>query len=349
MISPGTPNSAGRPQTVWDRLPRPARILAPMEDVTDTVFRRIVARAGRPDLFFTEFTGADALFTRARRSVGKRLQFTPEERPIIAQIWGNNPENYFRAAGLIREMGFDGLDINMGCPMKKIIRKGHCSALIENPSLARELVLAAMEGAGSMPVSVKTRIGLHSVRTEEWCGFLLELEPAALTVHGRISAQQSEGRADWNEVARVVRLRDAMGIRTRIVGNGDVQSLSEVREKHRLFGVDGVMIGRGIFENLFLFREDGKDYASLTPAEKIGYFRRHMQLYHETWGERRNYEVLKKFVKTYIREFDGAAGLVDGIMQTHAYEEAEVLLESFLESLRAPALSDAAIGVTSQA
>ncbi len=320
--------SAGK--TVWERLPRPARILAPMEDVTDSVFRRIVARAGRPDLFFTEFTGADALFTKARRSVGKRLQFTAEERPIIAQIWGNNPENYFRAAGLIREMGFDGLDINMGCPMKKIIRKGHCSALIENRSLARELILAAIEGAGEMPVSVKTRIGLHSVKTAEWCSFLLELSPAALTVHGRTSAQQSEGCADWNEVARVVALRDEMGRATRIIGNGDVRSYVEADEKRERFGVDGVMVGRGIFENLFIFRKDGRNYGALSAEEKIGYFRRHMELYHETWGERRNYEVLKKFVQTYIREFERSTELVDAIMQTHAYEEADELLDRFL-------------------
>lgn len=329
MSSPASP-------TIWDRLPRPARILAPMEDVTDSVFRRVVARAGRPDLFFTEFTGADALFTRARRSVGKRLQFTEEERPIIAQIWGNDPENYRRAAGLVREMGFDGLDINMGCPMKKIVRKGHCSALIENPSLARELILAAMEGAGAMPVSVKTRIGLHSVKTVEWCGFLLELGPAALTVHGRTSAEQSEGRADWEEVARVVALRDEMGRSTRIIGNGDVRSYAEADEKCERYGVDGVMVGRGIFENLFVFRKDGRSYAALSASEKVGYFRRHMELYHETWGERRNYEVLKKFVKTYIREFDRAPDLVDAIMQTHAYDEAEELLDRFLASTGEP-------------
>ncbi len=325
-----TPVDRDRPLTIWDKLPRPARILAPMEDVTDTVFRRLVARAGKPDLFFTEFTGADSLFTRARRSVGKRLQFTDEERPIIAQIWGNNPENYRRAAIDIREMGFDGLDINMGCPMKKIVRKGHCSALIDNPDLARELILAALDGAGAMPVSVKTRIGLRSVKTAEWFGFLLELEPAAITVHGRTSAQQSDGLADWNEVGRVVALRDEMSPRTRIIGNGDVRSLSEIQEKAERYGVDGVMVGRGIFENFFLFREDGVNFSAISPAEKIGYFSRHMELYHETWGERRNYEVLKKFVKTYIRDFEAAPQLVDAIMHTHAYEEAEELLDRFL-------------------
>jgi len=315
---------------VWETLPRPARILAPMEDVTDTVFRRLVARAGKPDLFFTEFTGADSLFTRARRSVGKRLYFTDEERPIIAQIWGNNPENYRRAAVDISAMGFDGLDINMGCPMKKIVRKGHCSALIDNPGLARELILAAMEGAGAMPVSVKTRIGVRSVKTAEWFGFLLGLSPAAITVHGRTSAQQSEGLADWREVARVVSIRDEVSPRTRIIGNGDVRSLSEVQEKADRYGVDGVMIGRGIFENFFLFREDRLEFSSISPSEKIGYFRRHMELYHETWGERRNYEVLKKFVKTYIRDFEAAPRLVDAIMHTHTYEEAEELLDRFL-------------------
>jgi tRNA-dihydrouridine synthase len=316
------------PHGFWDNLPRPIRILAPMEDVTDSVFRRVVSRAGRPDVFFTEFTGADSLFTRARRSVGKRLQFTEEERPIVAQIWGNNPENYLRAARDIRGMGFDGLDINMGCPMKKIVRKGFCSALIDNPSLAGELVLAAREGAGSMPVSVKTRIGVRSIRTEEWCGFLLGLSPSVLTVHGRTTVQQSEGRADWNEIGRVVRLRNAMGSSTLIIGNGDVRRYAEIDEKASTFGVDGVMVGRGIFDNLFFFRGSGEDYNALEPGRKIEYFRRHMALFHETWGEKRNYEVLKKFVKTYIREFSGADDLVDAIMHTHTYEEAEALLRN---------------------
>ena len=311
----------------WKTLPRPISILAPMEDVTDTVFRRIVAGAGRPDLFFTEFTGADSLFTRARRSVGKRLQFTDDERLIVAQIWGNTPENYERAAKDIREMGFDGLDINMGCPMKKIVKNGYCSALIENPNLARELVLAAKEGAGPMPVSVKTRIGVRTVRTEEWCGFLLGLSPAALTVHGRTSTQQSEGLADWNEIAKVVRLRDEMGSDTPIIGNGDLKSLPEIDEKARLYGVDGGMVGRGIFENLLLFRGSGETFLDLPPEEKIEYFRSHVELFHATWTDRRNYEVLKKFAKMYIRGFDGAEQLLDSIMHTHSREEVLPLLE----------------------
>lgn len=328
----------------WQTLPRPFFVLAPMEDVTDTVFRRIVSRAGRPDVFFTEFTGADSLFTNARRSVEGRLRHTDEELPLVAQIWGNRPENYERAAREIRGMGFAGLDINMGCPIRKITRKGFCSALIENRSLAAELIAAAMQGAGDMPVSVKTRIGFSSIATEEWCGFLLTHGLAALTVHGRIAAQQSEGVADWNQVARVVSLRDSSGNDTMIIGNGDVADPRDLFERPDRYGVDGVMVGRGIFENLFIFG-NARDaavgrpfipYSQIDPPAKIEYLRRHMELFRETWGARRNYEVLKKFVKTYVRGFTGDAEIVDAIMQTHDYDSAFVILDRATRRLSAP-------------
>ncbi len=133
-------------KNVWEKLTKPFWILAPMEDVTDTVFRQIVATCGKPDLFFTEFTNADGIVRGSSRYIEQRLQFKKSERPLIAQIWGNNPEHYRISAQKIKALGFDGIDINMGCPVRKVVKNGQCSGLIDNPNLARELYLAAVEG-----------------------------------------------------------------------------------------------------------------------------------------------------------------------------------------------------------
>jgi nifR3 family TIM-barrel protein len=324
---------------VWNSLPQPFSVLAPMEDVTDTVFRRIVREVGPPDVVVTEFTSTDGLCTEGRPRVIARLRFAADERPIVAQIWGNVPERYRRVAAEIREMGFDGLDINMGCPVRKITSRGACGALINNPSLAGELIAAAKEGAGDLPVSVKTRTGVLRSKAEEWLGFLLAQGISALTVHGRTVAQQSEGEADWGTVTLAVRLRDQAGLPTRIIGNGDVRTAAAFLRRVQETGADGVMVGRGIFENLFLFRAISvalagaesplHEFSRLEPGEKIAYFRRHLALHRETWGMARNFDVLKKFVKTYVRAFEGAGKLVDAVMRTRTHEDAERVLDAW--------------------
>ncbi len=330
------------PAGIWEKLPRPFSVLAPMEDVTDTVFRRVVGEVGAPDLFFTEFTSTDGLCTAGRQRVIGRLRFTPRERPLIAQIWGTRPEHFLRTAAEVREMGFDGVDINMGCPVRKIIRRGACGALIDNPTLAAEIIAAAREGAGSLPVSVKTRIGVSTPKPQEWLGFLLQQGLAALTVHGRTVAQQSEGEADWQAVAMAVRMRDAAGLATAVVGNGDVKTPEGFRQRVRETGVDGVMVGRGIFENLFLFaalRDDGQapgpEFARLPFTEKIAFFRRHLLMHRETWGPRRGFDVLKKFAKTYLRSFEGAGRMVEAIMRTREHEAALAVLDEWQARLSA--------------
>ncbi len=331
-------NAPARPRNLWSSLPRPFSVLAPMEDVTDTVFRRIVREAGSPDVVVTEFTSTDGLCTEGRPRVINRLRFEADERPIVAQIWGNVPDRYRRVAAEVRGMGFDGLDINMGCPVKKITSRGACGALINNPSLAGELIAAAREGAGDLPVSVKTRIGVVRSRAEEWLGFLLAQGISALTVHGRTVAQQSEGEADWSTVALAVRLRDQAGLPTRIIGNGDVRTPAAFLRRVRETGADGVMIGRGIFENLFLFRairsalagaDSSIEFSRLDRTEKIAHFRRHLALHRETWGTSKSFDVLKKFVKTYVRAFEGAGKLVDAIMRTRTHEDAEHVLDAW--------------------
>ncbi|MGA2381767.1 MAG: tRNA-dihydrouridine synthase, partial [Spirochaetia bacterium] len=320
---------------IWGALPRPFTVLAPMEDVTDTVFRRIVQIAGAPDLLVTEFTSTDGLCTASRHRVIGRFRFTAGERPLIAQIWGNTPEYYRRVAAEIREMGFDGLDINMGCPVRKIIERGSCGALIENPGLAAELIAAAREGARGLPVSVKTRIGVTESRAEEWLGFLLDQGIAALTVHGRTVVQQSEGEADWDIVALAVRLRDETAPHARIVGNGDVRTADSFHQRLEESRADGIMIGRGIFENLFLFRAirggpEPHDFALLSPEEKIAWFHRHIALHEDTWGPAGRFDVLKKFAKTYLRAFEGAGRLIDAIMHARTHEAARATLDAWV-------------------
>ncbi|MDO8583547.1 MAG: tRNA-dihydrouridine synthase, partial [bacterium] len=157
-------------KSFWENLKKPILIQAPMEDVTDTVFRQIITKCGKPDVFFTEFTNVEGMCSRGRDKVGKRLIFTPGEHPIVAQIWGLDPLKFLETAKLIKTMGFDGIDINMGCPEKSVVKRGSCGGLINNPSLAKEIILATREGAGGLPVSVKTRIGLKNIQTEEWAG-----------------------------------------------------------------------------------------------------------------------------------------------------------------------------------
>lgn len=319
----------------WKSLPRPFSVLAPMEDVTDVVFRSLVRECGAPDVFFSEFTSTDGMFSPGEHKVVHRLERSPDESPLVAQIWGRNPENYFKASQKLASLGFDGIDINMGCPVEKIIRSGNCSALIEEPDLAAELIAAAKEGAAGLPVSVKTRIGFKVQKTEEWTGFLLEQGIAALTVHGRIAKHLSKYSAKWEEIGKVVALRDSLKVNTTIIGNGDVLTLEEINEKHQEHGVDGVMIGRGIFENLFLFDPDKTPLRERSIDEKLSLLMRHVELFEEFWKERKPYRVLKKFFKIYATHFAGASDLRMKLVETETSDDARVVIEEWKTSMNA--------------
>ena len=323
------------PKGFWAQLRAPIRALAPMEDVTDSVFRRIVASCGRPDVFFTEFTHVAHIVGRKKKSTAPRLVFTDEERPLVVQIWGRDPEQFFRATLKVREMGFDGIDINMGCPVKKIKKTGACSALIREPEHAVEIVHAVQEAAGETPVSVKTRIGFDRVVTEDWIGALLRRKIAVLTVHGRIASQLSEGEADWTEIARAARIRDEVSPETLVIGNGDVMTAREIPMRCRLYGIDGVMVGRAIFRDPFFFDTRGRSgrFASAQSEEKLALLERHIALHREVWNGRRNYEVLKRFYKVYLTGFDDAARLRDRLNRTFNYAEAEAVLAEYRSGL----------------
>ena len=320
----------------WHKLPRPFQVLAPMEDVTDTVFRRIVAAAGKPDVFFTEFTGVDGLCGSRSHIIGRRLIHTPVESPLVAQIWGNTPENYARVAHRLAGQDFSGIDINMGCPIRKLTRKGYCSALIENRNLASEIIHATREHAGHLACSVKTRIGFRSVALDEWIGFLLEHNLDALTVHGRIAQQMSEGSADWNAIAGCVSIRNMHAPNTIVIGNGDIRSQEDIRRRVAQSGVDGVMIGRGIFGNLFIFRKDGVRYEDLPIAERVRALRRHFRLHNRQWGQDRNYHALKKFVKMYLGEDTAMVRFTDAVLNSRNYEHGMQLITEYLAQAAGP-------------
>lgn len=318
---------------IWKRLQaqkEPFYVLAPMDDVTDTVFRQIVAKYAPADLMMTEFANADGYCSAGKHAIMNRLKCNPIEGPVVAQIWGIDPKNYYTMAKDMKEMGFIGVDINMGCPIKDMIKKGACSAMIQNPALAGEVIAATKEGAGDLPVSVKTRVGFNNIDTQNWIGFLLEQKLDALIVHGRTRKEMSKVPAHWEEVAKSVGLRDKIAPETVIVGNGDVLSREDGDEKAKATGVDGVMIGRGIFQNLFVFDKEAKEHPE---SEMLSIMAEHIKLYEETWGKDKSFEPLKKFFKVYINNFEGAAKTRAKFMETKNAKEALKLIENIKGSV----------------
>ncbi len=295
-------------------LDRPFSVLAPMEDVTDVVFREIVEKCGAPDLFFSEFTSVEGMFSPGADEVKMRLEKKESATPLFAQIWGIRPENYYRGAKEIVALGFDGIDLNMGCPVRKITKQGACSALIRNHKLAGEIIGAVKEGAGDLPVSVKTRVGFDVIDTENWIGFLLEQGLDMLTVHGRIASEMSSKPNNWDEVGKAVVLRDEIAPETLIVGNGDVESLKHGREISERLGLDGFMIGRGVFNNPWVFNES-VNIDDVTIEQRLGLLKEHVELFERTWGERKNFAIMKKFFKMYVKGFDGAGELRNSLME----------------------------------
>lgn len=299
----------------WQKLKKPIFILAPMDGVTDTVFRQIVTFSGKPDVFFTEFVPVDALLSSGKERVLRTLKFDDSERPIIAQIWGTDPDKFYETAKILVKMKFDGIDINMGCPQHCAVKKGACSALINNPNLAQEIIKATISGAGDLPVSVKTRIGFNKIITSEWIKVLLQTEISALTVHLRTASEMSKPKAHWEEIKKVVQLKKKLNSKVIIIGNGDIKSVAEGKEKCQRYDLDGIMIGRGIFENIFIFNKK-VDPLEITTSQKIDLFIKHLELFKKTYPQGKDFNIMKKFVKCYINNFDGASLLREELMQT---------------------------------
>jgi nifR3 family TIM-barrel protein len=320
-------------KNVWKELSKPILALAPMEDVSDSVFRQIIASCAKPDIFFTEFMSCDGFLSAGHDQVAKRLTFDSSEHPVIAQIWGYNPQHFYATAKILPTLGFDGIDINMGCPQKNVVKDGACAALITNQSLAKEIIQAVKDGVQAsgvpIPVSVKTRIGYKTIDTEKWISFLLSCGLDALIVHGRTAKEMSKVPAHWDEIEKAVRIKDCMSADTVILGNGDVPDAENAVMKCAQYGTDGAMIGRGVFDNPWAFDRSPEPHIPAAD-ELLLLCKKHLQLHEKIWGKKKNYETLKKFFKMYIRGFDRASEFRIRAMNTTRPDEMYTLLDEIM-------------------
>lgn len=304
--------------------------MAPMANVTDWAFRRIVAKCGRPDVFYTEFLSCDGIVHDKKR-FEKELYFEKSESPIVVQFFGARPENFYKCAQLAKELGFDGIDINMGCPDRSVEKQGAGAALINNPKLAQEIIKETKRGSGNLPISVKTRLGYNKIATKEWIPVLLEAEPAALIIHGRTRKEMSAVPAHWDEIGLAKEIATGSinsrqeDTKTLIIGNGDVSDITDAKQKANDYKLDGIMVGRGIFANPWFFSADigpathgslsekggsasGGNDPMKTPEQRIELMLEHINLFTKLWGPDKKFDVMKKFFKVYISNWPACAG-----------------------------------------
>ncbi len=359
-------------ENFWDNLPKPFFALAPMADVTDPAFRRIIAKCSRhgevgggPDVFWTEFVSADGLASPGREILKRDLEYTEGECPIVAQLFSSHPTQMREAARLCAELGFDGIDINMGCPDKSIEKQGAGAAMIKTPEIAKEIIEAAKQGikdAGkNIPLSVKTRVGYNSIQIKEWIPFLLSQDIATLTIHARTRKELSKVPARWEHVKEIVAIRDSMGVKTKIIGNGDVMDIAHGRILAEESGCDGVMIGRALFGNPWIFDSNrviikrpkkmniilahvlprkwmkklqGSDRYTLSEVstkEKLETMLEHTKLFMELLGDIKSFSIMKKHYKAYVNGFPGAKELRVRLMESNSVEEIEGIVNEFLK------------------
>lgn len=305
--------------------------LAPMADVTDSAFRQMFAKYGKPDITWTEFVAADGIVhEEGRKHLLKDLEYTEAERPVVAQLFTSSPENMAAAVTLCKELGFDGVDINMGCPVDVIGKQGAGAALIRTPELAIEIIRAARAAAGDMPVSVKTRIGYNTEDIKGWIGLLLKEDLPALTVHLRTKKEMSLVPAHWEKMSEVVALnQEITGGKTLIIGNGDVRSLEDGVEKAQATGADGIMVGRAVFGTPWFFNRDPKTHQK-TLREQFDILLEHTRLFERILGTHKSFAIMKKHYKAYVNGFDGAKELRMTLMEANNSDEIEKHLVSFM-------------------
>lgn len=359
-----TPAATVRATSFWQKLKKrsiergtPIVVMAPMADVTDAAFRRIIAKysnmgglgapashVGGPDVLWTEFVSADGLCSPGRQVLERDLAYSEGERPIVAQLFTSHPEKMREAAALCEKLGFDGIDINMGCPDKSIEKQGAGAAMMRDPAAAVAVIRAAKAGAPSLPISVKTRVGYNRVELETWLPILLAEDLAVITVHARTRKEMSDVPARWEHVKRAVEIRDALraegkvGKDTLIFGNGDVKNLVEAAARARETGADGVMIGRGIFGNPWLFNFKYKnsgnpDGIEVTIPERLRVMVEHTKLFMELLGDIKSFAIMKKHYKAYVHGWDGSKELRLRLMETNSAEEVERIVEEYIATL----------------
>lgn len=329
----------------WKNLKRPILAMAPMANVTDAAFRRMFAEVreregGGPDIFWTEFVSVEGLLSRGREQLMADLWFGENEHPIVAQIFGSKPEQFEKVAAMLAGLGFDGIDINMGCPDSGIEKSGAGAALMKNPGLAKEIIRAAERGS-DLPVSVKTRIGYAKDEIEAWVPALLGEHLAALIVHLRARNEMSDVPARWALMPRIKELRDAIAPETLLLGNGDAETLAIARARVAESGIDGAMIGRGMFGNPWVF--SGK-IGGRAPSvrEKLLKMVEHAELFEKLYrsdcskkdGKLKNFEIMKKHFKAYCAGFDGAKELRIKLMEAEDAAEVRKIAEEFIGMMK---------------
>lgn len=308
----------------WHNLPHPFFILAPMEAVTDVVFRQVVKKAAPPSLYFTEFTNATGWAHAGDKAIGGRLIKTDEEQPIVAQLWGAVPGDMAKLAAHCRSLGYDGVDINMGCPDASAVKAGGGAGMIRTPELAASMIAAAK--TSGLPISVKTRLGYSSVSEwRDWLTHILHQDIENLTIHLRTKKEMSKVPAHFELIDEIRQLRDDVAPQTLLTINGDIRDRRHAEELIIKHGVDGAMIGRGIFSNPFAFEEVATTHSR---AELLGLLQLQLDL-HDTWNtpqHPRKFDPLKRFFKIYVRDFEGAAELRDKLMHAKSTDEVRTLL-----------------------
>jgi nifR3 family TIM-barrel protein len=329
-------------KSFWNELPKPFFVLAPLANVTDAAFRRIIAKYSKPSgpaVFYTEFVSADGLALapeEGRKKLLRDLVFSGAERPIVAQFFTAIPEHMERAAALAAELGFDGVDINMGCPDRTIEKQGAGAALIKNSAVALKILEAAQKGAPHLPISVKTRLGYNNDVLEEWLPMLLSGKPVAIALHARTRKEMSKVPAHWDRVKRAVEIRDAMKSETLLIGNGDALDIADAQAKAKESGVDGVMLGRAIFGKPWLFAEPATqgNVPSSEIAREVDFRLRilveHTKLFEELLGDIKSFALMKKHFKSYVEGFDGAKELRIELMEAHDATQVETIVKNFL-------------------
>jgi nifR3 family TIM-barrel protein len=312
----------------------PLFVLAPMADVTDCVFREMIAEQGKPDVTWTEFVSADGLMSPGREVLKRDLVFSEKERPIVAQLFSANPEKMYEAAKLCKELGFDGIDINMGCPDRSIEKQGAGAAHIKNPLLAQEIISAAQRGAYPLPVTVKTRLGYNKLEWKTWLPYILDMNVPVITLHLRTRKELSLVPAHWELMKEITAwIRESYGTVESggpiILGNGDVQNKDDGRSKVANTGCDGVMIGRGIFGTPWLFNDEmyrkGKSV-----EERLSMAVEHTKSYMEALGDIKSFSIMKKHYKAYVNGFDGAKELRTQMMEATNAKEVEQVVSNWL-------------------
>lgn len=326
--------------TFWEKIKKPIFVLAPMANVTDYAFRPIIAKYGKPDVMYTEFVSCDGLQSAGRNNIMIDLKYSEAERPMVAQIFGSKPQNFFKTAQLCQELGFDGIDINMGCPDRNVEKQGAGACLIKNPELAKEIILATKQGAGKLPVSVKTRIGYNKNELTNWLPHILETEPAAVIIHCRTRKEMSLVPARWEHIAEAVQIRNKLQSKTLILGNGDIKDIIDGYNKVKETGSDGVMIGRGIFGNPWCFKhkeevKDGKTPdLSISLEDRLRAMIEHTYLFEKNLVEHKSFDIMKKHYKAYVNGFDNAKELRIKLMeQAKSAADVERIVREYFPAL----------------